>query len=350
MMWSILRYMLFPFTIIYAFIVWLRNRFYDLHIIPSYSFSIPTIVIGNLAVGGTGKSPMTEAIVSFLSKKFKIAILSRGYGRITKGFHFVEVNSLATEVGDEPLQFKNKFPNITVAVCEDRCKGIQKLKGNHEVIILDDAYQHRKLSPLFTILLFDYQSFSRPMFVFPVGNFRDLLLEAKRAHIIVITKCPVPISDKDKIRIESKLRRYNKEALIVFSHIDYFEPVRSDGTQISIDHKDIILITGIANPQTLVQYISHKAKSVSHLSFGDHHTFKETDINYIIETFKSCKSNNKIILTTEKDYQRLKPYQDHFDSIELAYLPIKLQFSDVVQKNQFYWMVSDTVQRSVNQP
>jgi len=319
-------------------------------LLPARSFPIPTIVIGNLAVGGTGKSPMTEFVVSYLSKQYNVAILSRGYGRKTKGFRTVQIDSLAIDVGDEPLQFKNKFPNVTVAVCEDRCTGIEKLQEDHQLIILDDAYQHRKLSPQFNILLFDFRSFSQPMFVFPAGNFRDLLMESKRAQIIVITKCPTNISSADKIRIEKKLRHYNREAPITFSYISYFEPVNGDGIHIDIENKDIVLVTGIAKPQPMVDHVTQKAKSVSHISFGDHHTFGEADIDRIIKTYQSLDSDNKIVLTTEKDYQRLKPYKALFDTIELVHLPIGLSFNDVRQNNQFCNILSDTVALSVNQP
>jgi len=349
-MWTFLRYLLLPLSIIFGLIVWLRNRLYDFHVLPARSFQILTIVIGNLAVGGTGKSPMTEFVVSYLSRYYKVAILSRGYGRKTKGFRTVQTDSLAIDVGDEPLQFKNKLPNVTVAVCEDRCTGIEKLQTDHQLIILDDAYQHRKLSPLFNILLFDFRSFSQPMFVFPAGNFRDLLTESKRAQIIVITKCPPNISSEEKIRIEEKLRRYNREALIAFSHIDYFEPVSSDGKPIDIENKDIILVTGIARPQPLLDHVNKKANSVNHISFGDHHTFNDSDIDQIIKAFQSLNSSNKIVLTTEKDYQRLKPYKDRFDTTELVYLPIGLKFNDPEQRDQFCNIISDTVALSVNQP
>ncbi|MGB3106996.1 tetraacyldisaccharide 4'-kinase [Sphingobacterium siyangense] len=346
----LLRYLLFPFTIIYALVVWIRNRLYDLKLLPSRSFDIPTVVIGNLAVGGTGKSPMTEFVVSSLKGQFKTAILSRGYGRSTKGFFLVQTDSSATDVGDEPLQFKNKFPAVTVAVCEDRCTGIEKLQSTHQLIILDDAYQHRKLSPLFNILLFDFLSFSKPMLVFPTGNFRDLLMEAKRAQIIVITKCPIDLSTEEKKRIKNKIRYYNKEALIVFSYIDYLAPINSKGSLIDIKGKDIILVTGIAKPQPLVDYLQNKANSIQHISFEDHHSFTESDINQIAKSYHNLASNNKIVLTTEKDFQRLKPFKQQFIAIDLAYLPIGLQFHDPVQQEIFHERLYDAVDQSVNQP
>jgi len=347
---ALLRYLLFPFSIIYGFAVWIRNRLYDLKLLKTKSFDVPTIVIGNLSVGGTGKSPMTEFVVTSLKDQYKTAILSRGYGRKTSGFYFVQTDSSANEVGDEPLQFKNKFPKLTVAVCEDRCTGIEKLRLDHELIILDDAYQHRKLSPLFNILLFDFLSFSHPMFVFPAGNFRDLLMEAKRAQIITITKCPIDLSIEERKRIENKIRHYNKRALITFSYIDYFEPIHSEGASVDIDKKDIILVTGIAKPQPLVDYIKKKAKLIKHISFEDHHSFSESDINQITKSYLSLASSNKILLTTEKDLQRLKPFKKQLADIEVVYLPIGIQFHDPKQKALFEKMLHDTVSQSVNQP
>ncbi len=347
---ALLRYLLFPFSIIYGFAVWIRNRLYDLKLLKSKSFDIPTIVIGNLSVGGTGKSPMTEFVVSSLKDDYKTAILSRGYGRTSKGFHLVKTDSSASDVGDEPLQFKNKFPYLTVAVCEDRCTGIEKLRPDHQLIILDDAYQHRKLSPLFNILLFDFSSFSHPMLVFPSGNFRDLLIEANRAQIITITKCPIHLSAEDRRSIEHRIRRYNKEALITFSYIDYFEPVDTNGTTIDISGKDIILVTGIAKPQPLVSYIKKKANLIKHISFGDHHAFSQSDLDKIITSYRNLVSTNKILLTTEKDFQRLKPFKKLFETVDLVYLPIGLQFHDPKQKALFEKMLHDTVSQSVNQP
>lgn len=347
---SLLRYLLFPFSILYGCIIWVRNRLYDFHFLSSKSFSIPTIVIGNLAVGGTGKSPMTEFIAFHLQNNYKIAILSRGYGRNTKGFLIVEKDSSAMAVGDEPLQFKNKFPQLTVAVSEDRCTGIDKLKNDHQIIILDDAYQHRKLSPLVNILLFDFQSFAKPMFVFPSGNFRDLLIEAKRAHIIAVTKCPANISIADQKLIEKKLRRYNKKAIIIFSSIDYLHPINSIGDQVDLNDKDIILVTGIAKPQPLVDYIEKKAKSIIHLSFGDHHSFTSSDMEYILKTYHASASSNKILLTTEKDFQRLKPFKDLLTHVNLVYLPIGLQFHNEVQKDLFLNVLNKAIESpNVNQ-
>lgn len=347
---TLLRYLLFPFTMIYTVVVWIRNRLYDHKLLASRSFNIPTVVIGNLAVGGTGKSPMTEFVVSILKSRYKTAILSRGYGRRTKGFYLVQTESVAMDVGDEPLQFKNKFPDVTVAVCEDRCTGIEKLESAHQLIILDDAYQHRKLSPLFNILLFDYLSFSHPMLVFPTGNFRDLLIEAKRAQIIAITKCPIELPTKDKRQIEKKIRYYNKEALIVFSYIDYLEPIDSKGRVVDIKGKDIILVTGIAKPEPMVDYLQDKTNSITHISFGDHHSFNESDINKIVKSYHSLTSGNKIILTTEKDFQRLKPFRKYFAAINLVYLPIGLRFHDALQQDLFCKRLHEAVAQSVNQP
>ncbi len=188
------------------------------------------------------------------------------------------------------------------------------------------------------------------MFVFPTGNFRDLLIEAKRAQIITITKCPIDLSNPDKKRIERKIRRYNKNALITFSHINYFQAIDSVGNTIDFNDSDVILVTGIAKPQPLVDYIKKKANLVKHLSFGDHHTFSESDIEQITKSYRSLASSNKMLLTTEKDFQRLKPFQQQLAAIDLVYLPIGLQFHDPIHKELFLKTIHNALAQSVNQP
>lgn len=220
-MLTFVRYLLFPFTMLYAYIIYLRNKLYDIGILKSQKHKdIYTIVIGNLAIGGTGKSPTLEYLVRFLKNSFTLATLSRGYGRKTKGFLYVHTNSTAQEVGDEPLQFKKKFPQITVAVCEDRNKGIKLLKKDSEVILLDDAFQHRKLSPDFSILLFEYNSLLGPILPLPTGNFRDVMSQTKRAQLILVTKSPKENSKSERKVIEHKIRKYS-QAPIYFSKIKY---------------------------------------------------------------------------------------------------------------------------------
>lgn len=199
----IIRWILLPLSLIYQLLVWVRNQLYDRGVLRSRRFDIPTIVVGNLIVGGAGKSPMTEYLIRLLADKYRVATLSRGYGRRTKGFRLVAVDSGASEVGDEPLQFKRKFPQITVAVSEDRCAGIDQLRETHDLITLDDAYQHRRLQPGLSLLLFDYASLQQNRMLLPTGNYRDNFSAVKRADAIVITKCPSNLDNLKRKLLEN---------------------------------------------------------------------------------------------------------------------------------------------------
>lgn len=318
-----LRWLLLPISLLYACITWLRNRLYDRDLLKSRSFDLPIVVIGNLAVGGTGKSPMTEHILRIVKEEHQVAVLSRGYGRRTKGFRYVETSSLASEVGDEPLQIKRKFPNTTVAVSENRCYGVDKLKAQHDAILLDDAFQHRQLKPSFSILLFDYASMQGPMLSLPTGNFRDSLIESKRAQIIVITKCPQNIPVQIKSDIKTRLAKYSTAA-VFFSAISYQNIIDGSGTILKreeLANKSVLLLTGIANPKPLAAFIQPLADQVYPLVYSDHHDFSTIDIKHIQEKFKAINHPHKIILTTEKDYQRLPA--DFCATFPVFYLPIQ---------------------------
>ncbi len=327
---TLIRWLLLPISLIYWIIVWTRNALYDKAILKGTKFTIPTIVIGNLAIGGTGKSPMTEYIIRLLKNDYRIATLSRGYGRKTKGYKLVKNDSLAIEVGDEPLQFKNKFPEITVAVSEDRCYGIQQLNKDHDLIILDDAYQHRKLTPGFTILLFDFNSLLSPIITLPTGNFRDNFSATKRADLIMVTKCPDEILDKDRTRIEHRIRKHSV-APIFYTGIDYEQPKDRNEQFLTLPLKqfDIVLFCGIANPLPLQSYLSGLGNTVHTLQFPDHHNYTDKDFNKVVNCYDSLPTNNKIIITTEKDIQRIptSALQDH----PLYYIPITLKSMDKQQ-------------------
>ncbi|WP_157836762.1 tetraacyldisaccharide 4'-kinase [Sphingobacterium deserti] len=302
-----IRWLLFPVSLIYASIVWLRNRLYDFNLIKSTSFAIPVVVIGNLAVGGTGKSPMVEYVLRALGSPKKVAVLSRGYGRKTKGFREVSVADDAQHSGDEPLQIKRKFPEITVAVCENRVKGIQRLLPNSEAVLLDDAYQHRALKPSFAILLFDYQSLLKPILSLPTGNFRDTLRESGRAHCIVITKCPEKLDPEVKFELTAKLRKHSRAPLF-FSKIGY-QAIRNTANEVIADAEltqtTALLVTGIAKPEPLAQYLKPKLKNLEQLRYSDHHQFTTADLAKIGEQFTKLATTEKIIVCTEKDMQRL---------------------------------------------
>lgn len=305
---NFIRWLLLPLSFLYACIIWVRNRLYDLRLLKSTSFNIPVVVIGNLSVGGTGKSPMTEYVLRILWPARAITVLSRGYGRKTKGFREVSVGDDASQSGDEPLQIKRKFPETSVVVCEDRVKGIQHILPHVEGVLLDDAYQHRALTPSFAILLFDYRSLLAPRLPLPTGNFRDGIRESKRANIIVINKCPADLNASVKFELTAKLRAFS-QAEIFFAKIAYDRLTNSDGAYFPeefLEETAVLLVTGIANPQPLYEYLSTKVKSIQQIRYSDHHQFTAQDQQRIAEKFNNIPSiGQKIIITTEKDIQRL---------------------------------------------
>jgi len=315
------RWLLFPLTMLYAAALWIRHQLYDRQWLKSRNFDIPTIVIGNLVIGGAGKSPMTEYLVVLLKNRYQLATLSRGYGRQTKGFRLATEDSTAEEVGDEPLQFKRKFPNITVAVCEDRCAGIERLQDTHDLVLLDDAFQHRKLKPLLSILLFDFESLFQPIIPLPTGNFRDLMKQTRRADIIMISKCPELLTTAHKRHIERIIKAHSQQP-IFYSQIKYLPLISTHNEEFlsNIGAYTVVLFTGIANPQPLIDYLKRTAKSLTHLRFADHHAYSTHDLDTIKKSFDHIDVPNKIIITTEKDYQRLK--KEDFADYPLYLQPI----------------------------
>lgn len=303
---------LFPFTLIYWLVTSIRNKFYDWGWKTSHSFPLRIICIGNLSMGGTGKSPMVEYVINLLKEKYKIATLSHGYKRKTKGFAEVSLTSLSNEAGDEPKQFKKKFPEITVAVCEDRCMGIEKITGKHketEVIILDDAYQHRKVKAGLNILLTDFHKLFTHDFIFPSGTLRESRTGAKRADVIVVTKCPFVLNEKERKTIINEINCYNKNNKILFSYLKY-TGIKSlhDGKPLANiqDINKAILFTGIANPAPLEKYLGTVFKKITCIHFSDHHQYSIRDLMRIQETFNNIAAGKKVIITTEKDAMRIE--------------------------------------------
>jgi len=321
---KLIRFLLFPIAVIYDLVTRVRNFLFDVGFFKSTAFDIPVIVVGNLSVGGTGKTPQIEYLIRLLKDEFNVAVLSRGYKRKTKGFIQLTQKHTAEEVGDEPLQFAKKFPEVTVAVDVDRVNGINNLikRVNPDVVLLDDAYQHRKVKAGFYVLLTKYSDLYTDDFLLPTGNLRESRKGAKRANCIIVTKCPNDISDEEQQKIVKKIHK-EKHQQIFFTSIGYDDNLQ--GSQVlSIDDlvtKKVFLITGIANPNPLLKYLSSKNIDYKHLKYPDHHNFSETEIQKIKKLFNEESSVDKILLTTEKDYMRLK---DKFD--ELSYISIQTVF------------------------
>ena len=317
-----IRYLLFPISLLYGWVMALRNKLYDLGILKSTSFDRSIIAIGNLSVGGTGKTPHTEYLIRFINKKYSLATLSRGYGRKTKGYILANSSTNASQIGDEPMQFFTKFPDISVAVCEDRVVGVKRLieDVNPEIILLDDAFQHRAIKAGFYILLTPFDSVFTDDFMMPTGTLREFASGAKRANIIILTKCHL---GKNKEYINNKIKYLQDlyKVKVYASFVDYDEqPYGAFSQELkALENQKVVLITGIAQPKPFKEYIEKTISLEAHLSFADHYNFTQTDVQKIVENHP-----NATFITTEKDYMRLKEFELIKD--KLCYLPIKVKF------------------------
>jgi tetraacyldisaccharide 4'-kinase len=298
--------------------------------------------VGNLAIGGTGKSPMTEYLIRLLKNKFNVATLSRGYKRKTKGYTFAKPGTTALEIGDEPMQFFEKFgTEITVAVGEERVEAIPLIlqdKPNTNVIILDDAFQHRYVTAGLNIVLTEYSNTYAQDVLFPVGDLRDLKLRAAFADIIVVTKCPESLSEQEASAIEKTLRRTKKQT-VFFASLAYGKPYhifnKTTTAPNALDY--VLLVCGIANPKPLKSFLTYSFQTYDCLAFPDHHIFDSNDLQTIIKKFKTAQAtNNKYIFTTEKDAVRLIKFAAELESLPIYALPIshKILFNSDDQFNE----------------
>lgn len=339
-MLSALRKILYPFSLIYHVITATRNRCYDRNILKSKSFDIPVIVIGNLNVGGTGKSPMIEYLIRLLYKQYTIATLSRGYKRKTKGFLLANETTTAEDVGDEPLQFYKKFrPDIHVAVDEERQRGILKLEEQvaPDVILLDDAFQHRKVTAGFYVLLTTFDDPFVNDLILPAGNLRESRRGAKRADVVIVTKCPDVLSESSRNNLTERIKRYTrKEVPVLFSKIGYAEEIISEANvkPLALLKEHFSLVTGIANPKPLLDHLNRLGLNYEHLKFPDHHDFTSKELNELAQ--------KQMILTTEKDYVRLKD-----KGIDCYYLPIMVDF--ITGEQELNTLVFDFVSNGYKQ-
>lgn len=333
-----LKILFYPLSWLYGLLVYLRNQAYDLNILKSEEFDVPVISIGNITVGGTGKTPHVEYLLTLLGEKFEVATLSRGYKRKTKGFRWVETHSTAAEVGDEPLQIKNKFPQATVSVCEKRVDGIEKLlhhgsSKSPDVILLDDAFQHRRVRPGLNILLIDYNRPIKDDKLLPLGRLREGVYQMRRANIIIFTKCPDEVTPIRRRILQNDvgLLPYQK---LYFTKLEYdkLKPVFSavdPGKEFYEEKKyTVLLVTGIASPKLIRGYLEKYSNRIENLVFPDHHNYSKKDIQSIIDKFAAIKVENKLIITTEKDSMRLKDFGEFPEELKnvLYFLPVKVGF------------------------
>lgn len=353
-----LRFFLFPVSILYGAAMELRNQLYDKGVLKSTSFDIPVISIGNLTVGGTGKTPHTEYLIRLLKNKFKVATLSRGYGRKTKGFIIADEKALASTIGDEPFQMYNKFDNIIVTVGEDRVNAIQNIlngKPQTEVILLDDAFQHRAVKPGLNILLTDYNKMFVHNHLLPGGTLREPTHGMKRADIIIVTRTPSIFSPLERRRVESEIRSADHQHLF-FSYIKYgeFMPAWKESGSVVFSKEyyfdrgySFLFFTAIANIKPLQNYFEERQMNTQYMEFRDHHVFTKEDIKKLEVNFNNIANPNKIIVTTEKDFMRLKDpsLMSLLQNLPIYYLPIEVEIHQP-GKTKFDKLILDYVGKS----
>ena len=336
-----MRILLIPISLIYHIVLTIRHKLYDWRILKPTRFEKPLICVGNLNLGGTGKTPHTEYLINVLKDHSRVATLSRGYGRKTKGFKRAETSSTYKDIGDEPLQYFKKFPEIQVAVDKDRVNGVRKLllsDNAPEVILLDDAFQHRSIRAGLNILLTEYQHLYCDDLLFPAGTLRDVKSAARRANLIVVSKSPKELKEVEKQQIISKLKP-SKEQKVYFSYLEYapLQPLNEKAKTVSIEDADsVIAFCGIAHPKSFIEELEKQFKTVDFLRFADHHVYSEEDVKNIITHFENLSGENKIIVTTEKDAARLtnSPYLCQFECAPLYDLPVTVRFHEEEKFNE----------------
>lgn len=339
-----LRKYLLPFALMYGLVVRIRNFLYDMEILRSVEFDIPVIGVGNITVGGTGKTPQVEYLVRFLKKQYRTAVLSRGYRRLSGGFVSASPDVTAAQIGDEPLQIYRKFPDIDLAVDADRIRGIRLLLEKNpslEVIVLDDAFQHRRVKPGLMILLIDHNRMITDDLLLPAGNLREPVSGIQRAHIIIVTKCPPDMKPVDCRIIESKLRPLTHQK-VFFSFLRYGDllPVYKNAApalppeKLKAKSAHVFLVSGIANPAPLEHFMEQYAARLTRFVFPDHHRYSPRDLIKIFKAYDQSDAPEKYIITTEKDAMRLQALNDIDDDIRrrFYYLPVEVGFSGEDEK------------------
>ena len=325
-----------PLSFLYGLGVELRSQLFELNILKSRSFTTPVISVGNITVGGTGKTPHVEYLVRLLSKEAKVAVLSRGYKRKTHGYLLADKDSTMRDIGDEPYQMKLKFPNIEVAVDANRCEGIDHLINDEQtkdtdVIILDDAYQHRYVKPGINILLVDYHRLIIYDELLPSGRLREPIESIKRADIVIITKCPDSLNPIDYRVLTMAMKLYAYQSLF-FTSLHYGAPYLlfgGDETRVpKKQNSDVLLLTGIASPEQMIDDVQPNVKSLKPLTFPDHHAFSPRDIEKINNTFAAMPEESRVLLTTEKAAARLRNVSGLSEDVKqrLLVLPVEVKF------------------------
>lgn len=331
-LFSLLKPLLYPLSLLYGLVVWLRNKVYDKGIYNSIQFSVPVISVGNLSAGGTGKTPHIEYLIQLLQYQYKVATMSRGYRRKTSGFRLASEEDTSETIGDEPMQFFKKFPEAYVTVCADRMAGIPELislRPDTEVVLLDDAFQHRSVKPGLNILLTDYYKPFYKDYILPFGRLREGRSGYVRADVIVVTKCPENLSPNEKKEIIEQIKPLSHQS-IFFSKIVYKELYDFYSRQpVTLpENAHLVAVSGIARPQPMLDYLRSKAKFVHLLQYPDHHYFSLSDLEEMKATYDGWDETNKALAVSEKDAARLTLHREKLASwqIPVYVLPIQVSF------------------------
>lgn len=340
-----------PLSWLYGLGVGIRNLLYDIGVLKSFGFDLALVKIGNLSVGGTGKTPHTELVAAMLAEVFPaVAILSRGYKRKTRGFRIASDADSARTIGDEPFQMFLKLPDVQVAVCEDRKTGIEKLLEINpflSAVVLDDGFQHRKVKAGLNILLSDYNEPFYEDKLMPAGKLREYKSAYRRADLIIFTKAPVQVNVYDKKYVYTKVNPAAHQQ-VIFSHIRYTDPVFLEPFEEVKLHsqQQLLLVTGLANAQSLTDMLDRKRLSYTHLAYADHQYYGNKQLEQIEKQFAALEGPNKLVLTTEKDFVKLREHAQWFidKQIPLAYLPIEIGF-DEQDRAIFIRMIEDYVKQ-----
>lgn len=328
-LFSLVRFLLYPFALIYGVIVWLRNRLYDAGISSSVEFSVPVICVGNLSVGGTGKTPHVEYLIRLLQYQYRVATMSRGYKRSTQGFVLADERSNALRIGDEPMQYHLAYPEVVVSVAEERMTGIPLLlqrRSDVEAVILDDAFQHRSVKAGLNILITDFAKPFYNDYILPYGRLREGRSAYKRAHVIIVSKCPPQLSRDVALEVRNRIAPLPHQE-VFFSAIRYgyaYDLLTRE--QFQINGKSIVLVCCIARPEPLVAHLTTVGKSIHVLSYPDHHYFLSKDLEEIRQAYENWNTDDKVIVTTEKDATRLLLHKERLMelNIPIAVLPIEV--------------------------
>jgi len=324
------RILLAPFALLYGLGVGLRNQFYRWNLLKGVEFNLPVISVGNLSVGGAGKTPHIEYLVRLLKDYLEVATMSRGYKRKTKGYLRVTPDMNAEQVGDEPLQFKRKYPELKVAVSESRALGIPLLLSDHpdlQVVLLDDAFQHRSVQPGLNIMLTEYSHLFTRDYLLPVGRLREWRSAYQRADVIIVSKCPRELNAEQAASIHEEIQPLSRQQ-VYFSYYAYSQPyfIFNPGHRLQLEpDMDVLLICAIARTDYLTDYLQTQVNEVSIMEYEDHHFFTPYDIARLKEHFDRMDASRKVILTTEKDAMRLELHRNYLEENQMPVFAIPVE-------------------------